>query len=130
MRGGTGQAAAAAAEEGVIKAHEARAKMRADGQRLRNDTGETLRSRGEEQSAQGKHIAATPDQAHTRGHAAGSHLGGSGGQNATGARIREEVDTALTGLEANEAINRANVPLQEKFHTGVLRDLRNISDTP
>ena len=29
-----------------------------------------------------------------------------------------------------EAKNRPNIPLQEKFHRGVLRGLRNISDTP
>ena len=29
-----------------------------------------------------------------------------------------------------EAKNEPNIPLQEKFHKGILRVLRNISDTP
>ena len=31
---------------------------------------------------------------------------------------------------AEEAENRPNMPLQEKFHRGILRGLRNISHTP
>ena len=29
-----------------------------------------------------------------------------------------------------EAKNRPNIPLEEKFHRGILRGLRNIPDTP
>ena len=37
----------------------------------------------------------------------------------------------VLGQEAkNIAKNRADIPLQEKFHRGMLRGLRNISDTP
>ena len=36
----------------------------------------------------------------------------------------------VSHVESQEAKNRRNIPSQEKFHTGILRGLRNISDTP
>ena len=41
--------------------------------------------------------------------------------------VEESVDDEGGGEEAKK---RQNIPLQEKFHRGILRGLRNISDTP
>ena len=44
------------------------------------------------------------------------------------ARFTEKQSLVVDG--AQEAMNRRNIPLQEKFHRAVLRGLRNISETP
>jgi hypothetical protein len=44
---------------------------------------------------------------------------------------REEVHAGRDPpVVPQEAKNWPNIPLQEKFHTAILRGLRNISDTP
>ena len=54
-----------------------------------------------------------------------------GGPNAVAQRPRfffDVAQTAVVGLQ--EAKSRPNIPLQEKFHRGILRGLRNISEPP
>ena len=41
----------------------------------------------------------------------------------------QEMDEALKDIEDQEAKNRPNIPLKEKFHRALLEGVRNVSDT-